>query len=462
MKIKMFSAMLATLLLASCGSVETSGPETTDSSKQEVKVVTVSEPETESLETTDSSTESANAETSKTDSLESESDSSISDSEAEGKEVETTQDDNSAEFAAGLLLAACKDDILNGKNAFISPLSVKEALGMTMNGAKGKTLNEMRDVLCGNISLRRFNQLVEQRQERYNSEEGVTIRNTNSVWINSKWIENLEEDFTDILDNSYQTECIVESFEEGTEELINGWVALNTLGMIPSVIENLDYDSAMVLVNAVAFDGKWEETFAEDKIDENGVFHDCKGNDLNVAMLGSKEHIYLSSSKASGFIKPYAGGNFGFMGILPEGDIKDYINNFDAHEWETLIHSKTHDDVFVKMPEFSSEYGKSLNEALENMGIKQAFSDLADFSGMTKDYPLRISEVTHKAVINLDRNGTKAAAVTSVEMSVNSVVPADEIHYVYLDRPFMYAIVDMSTFEPIFMGVHQTVEKESL
>ena len=192
---------------------------------------------------------------------------------------------------------------------------------------------------------------------------------------------------------------------------------------------------------------------------ENQKFTSSDGKESQVTMLSDKESFYVELKGGVGFLKNYKGGDFAFVGILPPEGMSnaDYLGSFTGQEFATSVLNKKSDkDVYVKLPEFSYDYTSTLNPYLKNLGIQKAFLPEADFSGMverSQELGVKIDSVLHKTHIELDRNGTKAAAVTAVMMAVNSVMPVErEKLEIYLERPFIYAIVDTKTGVPIFMG----------
>lgn len=178
-------------------------------------------------------------------------------------------------------------------------------------------------------------------------------------------------------------------------------------------------------------------------------------------MLNGEEREYVGDDKATGFIKHYEDYRYAFMAILPNQEISvsDYLQQLDGEKLLSLYQNRKHNyKVHTKMPEFSYDYSTSLNDTLEKMGIRKAFTREADFSNMaTTD--LHIDEVVHKTHIELDRNGTKAAAVTAVIMETASAVTTKDVN-VFLTRPFLYAIIDTETGIPVFMGAVNTVAEK--
>ena len=234
--------------------------------------------------------------------------------------------------------------------------------------------------------------------------------------------------------------------------------------MIDKIIDELSPEAVACLINAITFEGKWTEQYDESQVDDKGIFTNAKGEEQKAVMLLGTEDYYLSDSKTDGFIKYYEGGKFAFMAMLPHKDISvsDYIEELNGGDILSLYNNRERAIVYTKIPEFTYDYSSTLNAPLYEMGIKDAFSkELADFSNMAQmeDFNIFISEILHKTHIELDRNGTRAAAVTAVIMEcAAAAVPSYDIKEVYLDRPFVYAIIDRETGIPVFLGALNELE----
>lgn len=214
----------------------------------------------------------------------------------------------------------------------------------------------------------------------------------------------------------------------------------------------------MVLVNAISFEGKWEESYDEDHITE-GSFNAANGEAQTVTFLNDSTSAYYETGLATGFIKRYEGGQYAFLAILPADEsvsANEFAANFTAADYEEFINSVSYDyDVYSKMPEFKSDFDFKMNETLMNLGVTDVFDETkADLSGIA-GVPgiLYVSRVLHKTHIEVDREGTKAAAATAVTIRTKGVIEtAKETRQVICDRPFVYAIVDTDTMAPVFIG----------
>ncbi len=361
------------------------------------------------------------------------------------------------EFSVNLFKTSVASDLADGKNTLVSPESVLFALGMTQSGAKGETLRQMQKVLCGDLDTETFNKNMNKLMTSASKSGDFKFGIANSVWVRDMQDMTLTEQFAKNCKEIYNAELFKAPFNDETLKQMNNWVSDKTDKMIPSILDNLEPSTAAVLLNCIAFDAKWEKPYDKKDVVDNREFTLQDGKKVNCSMMNSEEKLYVSDENAQGFIKNYKGGKYAFMAILPnEGvSLSDYVNSLTADKFAKLYAGKTDAyKVFASMPKFKYDYGKNLNDTLKQMGITDAFDDSkADFSGMTEQQKLFISNVFHKTHIEVDELGTKAAAATAVMMDVSGAIPADDNQkYINLDRPFAYAIMDTETGLPVFMG----------
>ncbi len=391
--------------------------------------------------------------------------------DVEAEQVEEKEPDekfilSAADFSIELFKNSVNDAVKNGQNVLISPESVMTALAMTANGAAGDTLTDMEQVLSGNsgISIDELNQYMLGYNANLTESEDVTFHIANSIWMRDSDIINVNQDFLQTDKNYYDADAFTRPFDISTVDEINGWVNDNTNGMIDTLLEEIPPNAVMYLINAVAFEGEWEAVYEDYQINEAGEFTNASGTKETVTMLDSTENVYIEDKQATGFVKPYNGGQYAFMAILPEENIalSDYIAQMDGSDFISMYNNRSYEEVIVKLPEFTYEYEKELSDTLTGMGMGSAFEEDADFSRMaeTDTGMLFIGKILHKTFIEVDREGTRAAAVTSIEMDCNSVSIDEELpKAVFLDRPFVYAIIDTDTGLPVFIGAVNSVKK---
>lgn len=352
-------------------------------------------------------------------------------------------------FAAELF----KDNYSKGKTTLVSPLSVLTALALVQNGAQGDTLAQLEQALGGidrdtlNAYMRAYCDFLTESDE---------LKIANSVWTDSS--AEAKRDFLQKAVDSYSAQLFSAPLSDPkTVESINSWVKKNTYGMITKIIEKADRYAVMMLVNAIAFDAKWETPYKRSDI-EKLEFTSYSGSKKKTDFMCSTENVYLKDGGAVGFMKPYKNGRFAFAALLPDENtgIDDYVASLSGDKLMKIFSSaKRGNEVNVKMPKFRAEYSTQLIDTLKKMGVKDAFdSKTADFSSLIENRDAYIATVVHKTFIEVDENGTRAAASTLVGADTMSLI---EPYSVCLNRPFVYMIVDTETNLPLFIGVQTEI-----
>ena len=227
--------------------------------------------------------------------------------------------------------------------------------------------------------------------------------------------------------------------------------------MINKVIDNIQPDSMMYLINAVAFEAEWAEQYEDYQVKKDEKFTNSDGKKEDAAFLSSKESGLIELNGGTGFAKAYKGFDYYFVAILPpEGtSAEDYIASLKGEDFVNAYRNRDYEpDIFADLPEFSYDYSTSLTDTLKDLGMADAFSDNADFSRITDPdmMKLKIDDVIHKTHIELDQYGTKAAAVTAIALAGNAAPVEKRIVEIKLNRPFVYAIVDDASGLPVFLG----------
>lgn len=366
-------------------------------------------------------------------------------------------------FCAEIFKRSCLEKIQSGENVMISPESVTFALSMLANGAGGDTLAEIESVL-GGMPVDKQNECLSALLNRAESSDDVDFHIANSFWCDNNMISGIKQDFIGALKKFYSAEVFSEPVSTdpaATCDKMNGWVNKNTKGMIPRIIDQVTQNDRMFLINAMAFEGKWEEGYEDKKINRDGEFTAFDGTVENCVMLSGKEDTYIECEGARGFVKNYKGGEYAFVGLLPDEDMgaAGLVSSIDGEKLAQLWESRdTSEKVYVTMPEFSNDFDIELTQILCDMGMKKAFDfEECDLSGLFEgSAELAVSRVVHKTHIEVDRKGTKAAAATSVSIQTNGIDAVQR--EVVLDRPFVYMIVDTENGAPIFIGVVNSIE----
>ncbi len=359
----------------------------------------------------------------------------------------------------------------NKQNTLISPDSILSCLAMTANGAEGKTLTEMEE-LFGTKSMSDYSAFWNEEHDRLTAANDDKNSKTSYSVANSIWTDNgqvkLSKDFINKNKEQFGADLYNLKFDDTALEKMNSWVDENTKGLIKKIIEELESDDVMVLLNAIAFEGQWADQYKDNDVDKNGTFTTKDGKKQTVNMLNGTEdgRQYLTLNGGNGFIKYYRGGDLAFFAYLPpEGKTVDqYLEGISGADFIDAYNNREEAKVITKMPEFSYDYETSLVEVLKEQGMKTAFTNNADFSGMLdlKADPtqaVKISDVIHKTHIEVDKNGTKAAAATAVIVAKVTARPQEKTPvYVTLDRPFVYGILDTQTGMPVFIGTLDSVK----
>lgn len=346
-------------------------------------------------------------------------------------------------------------------NTLISPLSVLYALGMAANGAKGETLSQMESVL--GLPVSDLNDYLYTFSNTLPQGEKYKLYPANSIWLKQGDGFTPEEAFLQMGKEKYNADIYEAAFNTSTVREVNRWVSQHTDGMIDSILSDLSDDAVMILVNALAFDAKWQNIYTEDQIRE-GMFTKEDGSQQKIKLMYSEEQDYLKTDDAEGFIKYYADRKYAFAALLPtEGiSIADFTASLTGEKIQNILSNPQDIKVKAAIPKFKSDYSIEMSQILQQMGMEDAFhASRSDFSGIgqSDNGPLYISQVMHKTFICLDENGTKAGAATTLVMNEMCAIEPKEPKTVYLNRPFVYMILDCETNIPVFIGTVMSVEE---
>ncbi len=346
-----------------------------------------------------------------------------------------------------------------GKNTLLSPLSILCALSMTANGAGDDTLREFEAIF--GMSADEMNKYLASYIKQLPDDEKYSLKLANSIWFTNSDEFKVNQDFLQKNADYYKPQIYSADFNGNTVKDINNWVKKNTDGMIPKVIDELDENTLMCLINALAFDAEWETVYEENQV-RDSYFYAFNGDSQKVEYMFNNEHTYLCDEESTGFIKYYADRKYAFVAVLPNKDItlSQYISSLTGDKIANLLNTAQQvNDLRTKLPKFEYAFNTELSEILKNMGMKTAFdSTNADFSGVGaySKGNIFLSKVIHKTYISVAEKGTRAGAVTA-EILCGSSAP-QKVYEVYLDRPFMYMIIDCENNLPFFIGTVTTLE----
>ena len=375
--------------------------------------------------------------------------------ELRSSEIEMVRSDQS--FAFNFLSYVYAEESAEENNSFmISPLSLSMALAMTMNGADGETKSVMLEALkLKGFSDEEINSYYKKLREALLSTDPSTkLSIANSIWTNQNVV--IKDEFVgknrDYFNSSVES---VNFSDRKTAGLINDWASKNTNGLIKKVIESTSSDDLMYLLNAIYFKGMWVSEFNRSNTHPKPFMLE-NGATVNVDMMNQTEKFNYKDDELMQLVElPYGNSAFSMIVMLPKEekkllDVIRALNNSDY--WAGLKSGLIEHEVELFLPKFKTEYSKKLNKVLTDMGMGLAFTNDAEFSGMS-DIPAKIDFVKQDTYISVDEIGTEAAAVTTVGMVMTSM-PSEPQKVVFnANRPFIYVIQENYTGSILFMGI---------
>jgi len=349
----------------------------------------------------------------------------------------------------------------NSGNIFYSPYSISTALAMTYAGANGDTATQMANALDFTLPQSQlhpaFNDLALQLASRGQGASGTDGKSFALNIANALWCEknfNFLPDFLNTLGQNYGAGVNLLDFinsPEPSRVTINNWVSNETNDKINNLIPAgaITPQTRLVLTNAIYFDAAWQNPFSADKT-KNGTFNLRDGSIVSVPMMNNEgSYGYTKGSGYQAVELPYSGNQVAMDIIMPDaGNFTHFESNLTADTVSGIISNLQNGSLSLTMPKFNFDSSFSLNDALSALGMPIAFSDQADFSGMTGNKDLTIADVVHKAYVAVDEQGTEAAAATGVIMSATAMMQNSLI----IDQPFIFVIRDMQTGAIIFVG----------
>ena len=353
-----------------------------------------------------------------------------------------------------------------GKNAFISPLSVAYALAMTLNGADGDTKTAIAKTLEVpiltpdevNASFKHLTSILT------NLDSAVTFDIANSIWYRSGLP--VRKTFIDVNQSFFNARISALDFASpSAADLINQWVNENTKGKITEIVTPpIDPQTIMFLINAIYFKGCWTVKFDQDKTEDRPFYPTSGSSTTCRMMLDTRQFDYFETDTFQAIRLSYGNQSFSMVVILPRPKVglDGIIKTVDAHtwhQWQGQFHPR---EVEFGLPRFKFSYDISLKETLQAIGMATAFDPMtANFDKMLEPQNLQgqkafISDVKHKTFLQVDEEGTEAAAVTSVVMAMTSAAEPLPPPVMIVDRPFLFGIVGNNSGPLIFIGKVET------
>ncbi len=340
------------------------------------------------------------------------------------------------------------------KNIMVSPLSVSLALAMTYNGADSTTKEAMEEVLhLSGLTVEEINNSYKNLINAMISlDPKVTLDIANSIWYRDDFF--VEPDFLDVNKTYYNAEVTPLDFTDPASlGIINNWVAENTNDKIKKIISEIDPLDVMFLINAIYFKGIWTYQF-DPEMTSDLPFYMASGISEEVPfMIMEADMMYFMNDFFEAIELPYGKGDYSMIVMVPLGDktTGDVIDQMTAENLDSWFSSfYLREGLEIHLPTFRFEYEKSLNEILSTLGMAIAFlGGEADFSKINPYFELFISEVKHKTFVEVNEEGTEAAAVTSVTITLTSIEPSNRFE---ANKPFLFMIKENTSNALIFMG----------
>ncbi len=349
------------------------------------------------------------------------------------------------------------------KNIFISPYSIATACSMAWYGAHGDTKSELGKALHLGVKAD-SNNFAELNKSIASLSNVCKFTNANAIFADTQF--KFKAAFINDCKSNFSAECKTVSLNkpEGIQS-VNDWAKEKTEGKIKSIIDKPPGDLAGILANAVYFKGKWNTPFKKE-LSSDAPFHNADGSKNNVKMMSLSGD--LSAYVGQGFkavALPYAGKRLKAYIFLPDSGtaLDELIKQFSAANWKKWKSSfSTKPEAYLGLPRFTLEYSKGLVDALKSLGVTRAFTfEQADFSPMFETaQKIRIADVLHKTYVQVNEEGTEAAAVTAVVMQAETARFIPDKFSMTVDRPFIFAIADDTTDSILFLGAIQKLGPE--
>lgn len=339
------------------------------------------------------------------------------------------------------------------ENVFISPFSISTALSMTLNGAEDETLNGMKKTL--------FLEGLSEEEINTSYRDLVAFllqldQNVNLEVANSNWYRDnltIHPDFESVLLDYYDAEVKAADFSDpATLNLINGWIEDNTNGKIKEMLDKIPSNAIMYLINAIYFKADWKYQFDAGET-ETRNFYLMDGSAVTVPTMYSEgvEILYAVNEEVQLIDIPYGNGQFSFTILFPTENhtVNELAESLSSDDLNTLLMDTSSIAVELYLPKFKLEFKQLLNDVLIEMGMGRAF-DGADFGRLFEDHTgAAISRVIHQSFLEVNEEGSEAAAATIVEIVETSGGPPSAIH---IDRPFLFFIREKHSQTILFSG----------
>jgi len=355
-------------------------------------------------------------------------------------------------FGFDLLKAILAEE--SDTNLFISPLSVSMSLGMAYNGAANDTRQAMHETLhFGDLSVREINEnylsLIELLT---NLDNKVTFQIANSMWCRQGYavLDSFIQANQEYFDASFDT---LDFSSQDAVTTINNWVKSKTNNKIKEIVDYpINPLTVLFLINAIYFNGTWTYEFDQEATSSRS-FYGTGDESIECLMMQQTGNLpYSETAEYQAVNLPYGDGRFSMVVLLPKAGIElnNLIQQLDPEGWQQMMAGFSDTELNLSLPKFKMEYEANLNDVLSALGMAVAFEPGdADFANINPDDDLFISKVKHKTYVDVYEEGTEAAAVTSVEVSLTAA-PSSTVMNV--NRPFLFAICERNSGAILFIG----------
>jgi serpin B len=327
---------------------------------------------------------------------------------------------------------------------------------MLLNGCEGETYAQIRDMLgYDGMTADEINEAYQSLVSQLLAvDPQVELALANAVWYRNGFV--VKPPYIDAMKTAFDARIEGLDFSQPSAlETINQWASDNTNGKIPQVLDEISGDAVMFLMNALYFKGSWTQQFDENGTIE-GPFYLDDGTEISTPMMHGD--IPVKSTAGDGYFAFemfYGRQNFSMVVIVPETNLEDFLQNMESETWETVTSELDSQidpwEVPVVFPRFTFEYEKKLNEMLQSLGMTDAFNGaLANLSGIS-DASLVVSFVKQNTFVEVNEDGTEAAAVTTIGIELTSAGDDPPIPIV-VNKPFIFAIREQTTNSLLFIG----------
>jgi serpin B len=346
--------------------------------------------------------------------------------------------------------------LVENENFMLSPLSAGAALTMLLNGCDGNTWDQLRETLKypENMTIGEINEVYKSLvAQLLVADPKVKLALANAIFYRQGF--SVKNPFLTTMDTDYDAEIAGLDFSlPSALTTINRWASDNTNGKIPKVLDEISPDAVMFIMNALYFKGDWSYRFDKDLTSDRPFYTDGS-NSINVStMKGDVGSKVYNGTGYRAIEMPYGQTNFTMIVVVPQEPLRDFNAAFSAENWNAITSAfdaaDKYSELTVCMPRFKFSYEKKLNDQLKAMGMIDAFiPELADLSGIS-DASIFVSFVKQNTFVEVNEEGTEAAAVTTIGIELTSFPPQPQEFVI--DKPFIFAIRERTTNTLLFIG----------